>query len=189
MTDMSLSGKQIAILVASGFAENQFTEAQRALVKAGGRPKTVGPDQGLVNGWHGAGWGHYFAVDALMADVLAVDLDRLVLVGGERGTTKLQSNPHTNRILRNFIEDEKPLAAMGEGIALLIPTGQLRGRTVSAPASLHEALKAAGAIVSEELMTIDDNLVTAADDTVLTDWLAAMTSVFTTAPEFMQDAA
>jgi protease I len=77
--DQPLAGKTIAILVANGFEEIEMTEPQRALLKAGATVRLISPEQGLVNGWHGAAWGHYFPVDRGIAEVLGADFDREVM--------------------------------------------------------------------------------------------------------------
>src|SRR5580704_7123236 len=101
---ISLAGKNVALLVANGFDENQMAEIQRALTKAQATLRTIAPEQGVVNGWQGAGWGHYFPVDIQIGEALRSDFDMLVLPGGERGIAKLKANPHARRIIGHFLE-------------------------------------------------------------------------------------
>lgn len=113
----------VAIMVAGGFAEVEFTELQRALNKAGATIKTISTDNGLVNGWQGnaqgGSWGHYFPVDAQLGDVLAADHDALVIVGGDRSINKLKGNMNTARILRHMLDAEKPVVMFGSALSLL----------------------------------------------------------------------
>ena len=85
---LTLAGKNVAILAANGFDENQMTEIQRALTKAKVTIRTISPEQGVVNGWQGDGWGHYFPVDVQINAALGSDFDMLVLPGGERSVKK-----------------------------------------------------------------------------------------------------
>src|SRR3546814_15118488 len=85
LMDHPLAGKTVAILVANGFEELEMTEPQRALLGAGATLKLVSPEQGLVNGWHGKAWGHYFPIDTQISEALAADFDALLVPGGKRG--------------------------------------------------------------------------------------------------------
>ncbi|WP_029009474.1 DJ-1/PfpI family protein [Azospirillum halopraeferens] len=159
--DQPLAGKTIAILVANGFEETTMTEPQRALLKTGAALRTISPEQGLVNGWHGKAWGHYFPVDKQVGDVLGSDYDMLLLPGGERSIVKLLQNAHTRRIVGHFLDAGKPVAAIDEGVQLLAIPGKLKGRTLTAPDALKDELTAAGATVSEEPLVVGDTLITA----------------------------
>lgn len=178
MNDKPLIGKTIAILVANGFEELEMTEPQRALLKLGANLKVISPEQGLVNGWHGVAWGHYFPTDKHVGDVLAADFDLLVLPGGERSVTKLAANPHTRRIVGSFMDAGKGVAAIGGGVQLLAAAERAKGRTVSAPESLHAVLTAAGAKLAEETVTVDRFLVTAASQEDLPAFIEATIRIF-----------
>ncbi|MGE3623157.1 MAG: DJ-1/PfpI family protein [Bdellovibrionales bacterium] len=161
---LSIADKQVAILAADGFNEHQMTEIQRALVKARARLKIVASETGVVNGWQGDGWGHHFHVDAPVYEALGSDFDMLVLPGGLRSADKLRQNPHTRRIINHFLDADKPVAAIGEGVSLLALGGKVSGRTVAAAAGQAEALKAAGAVIGENPEEVDGNLFTSNGD-------------------------
>jgi protease I len=169
---MPLPGKNIAILAANGFDEHQMTEIQRALTKARATIKTIAPEQGVINGWQSDGWGHYFPVDISISEALGSDFDALVLPGGERATAKLKANLHTRRIVNHFLEAGKPVIAIASGVGLLALSKQIAGQNVAAPESLHDELIAAGAIVADDALLLEDNLLTA-DGTDSTAWVAA----------------
>ena len=59
-----------------------------ALTKSKATIKVIAPEQGVVHGWQGDAWGHYFPVDAQIGEVLGSDFDILILPGGERGALK-----------------------------------------------------------------------------------------------------
>lgn len=177
--DQPLAGKTIAILVANGFEETEMTEPQRALLKAGATLRVISPEQGLVNGWHGTAWGHYFPVDKQIAEVLAADFDMLLLPGGERSIAKLSQNPHTRRILSSFMDGGKPVAAIDDGVQLLAAVDKAKGRRVTAAAASREALEAAGAVWSEdETVVVDRSLVTAQGQDVLAAFVDQVVKTF-----------
>ena len=89
MADKPLAGRVIAIMLANGFDEIEFTEPQKKLIEAGATTKVVSRANGLVNGWYEGSWGHFFPVDVDLAETLAVDFDGLVVPGGIRSVEKL----------------------------------------------------------------------------------------------------
>lgn len=133
-----LKGMVVAIMVASGFTEVEFTELQRAIAKAGATLKTISCDNGLVNGWAGTGFGHYFPVDAQLGDILAADLDALIIPGGERSINKLKGNLNTGRIIRNMVDGYKPVVMFGDAKGLM----DVAGREPTETVLMHDAVTA-----------------------------------------------
>lgn len=176
--DQPLAGKRIAIMVANGFEETEMTEPQRALLKAGAALKTVSPEQGLVNGWHGKSWGHYFPVDWPIGEVLGADYDMLLLPGGERSITKLKQNAHTRRIVGHFLDAGKPIGAMDHGVELLAFAGKLKGQTVAATETVAAAVVEDGGTASEQPVEICGNLITAAGLDNLNSFVEQMVKTF-----------
>ncbi len=157
----TLAGKTVAILVANGFEELDMTEPQRALLAAGAQPKLVSLEQGLVNGWLGKAWGHYFPIDVALSAALAADFDALLIPGGERSIEKLAGNAHTKRVLKGFMDGGKPVAAIGHGPVLLAASERAAGRTLVCDEAVRGTLEAAGArLVEEEPVVTDGNLIT-----------------------------
>ena len=183
----SLAGKNIALLVANGFDENQMAQVQRALTKAKATIRTIAPEQGVVNGWQGQGWGHYFPVDVQIGGALGSDFDMLVLPGGERSTAKLKTNLHTRRIIGHFLDAGKPVAAVGAGVGLLAVSNKISGRMVSAASELQDELKAAGAALSEEPQEADDKLFTS-NGADLEAWVAGVIEFFSSAEQVKEAA-
>lgn len=155
-----LSGKKICILTASGFAEEQFSDIQKFLAREGASARVIAPENGLVHGWFENAWGHYFPIDKQIHEAMGSDFDCVIVPGGSRAQEKLKSNLHARRILRHFFDARKPMVMMGEAIDLLSLCDNLLGLEVSAPATSVQALKAAGAVPSDQTMSIDGHLLT-----------------------------
>ena len=173
----TLAGKSIAILAANGFDENAMTEIQRALTTAKAKFKTVAPENGVVNGWQGNHWGHYFPVDSNITETLGSDYDILVIPGGERAVAKLKTNLHTRRIVNHFLEAGKPIAAMGHGVALLALSAKISAVTVAAPEACQEELKAAGAVIGMDPQEISGPVLTQGDEDSAS-WVAKALELF-----------
>jgi len=181
------TGKTIAILVANGFDENQMTEIQRSLIKVKAIIKTIAPENGVVNGWQGAGWGHYFPINGQINETLGSDFDMLVLPGGERAAAKLKGNLHTRRIINHFIDAEKPVAAIGAGVGLLALANGIRNREVAAPDDTQMDLKNAGAVVGEDSLKQDGSLLTSNGADIMA-WVEAAMGLFDAVDESAVDA-
>ena len=160
MSQRSLTGVKVAILVANGFDENSFSAAQRALQDAGANARIVSSEQGLVCGWNGAGWGHHFAVDTQLKAALAADYQMLVIPGGMRSVEKLRSTAHTKRFVSGFMLAGKPVAVFGDGIHTLAGSYDLAGRAVTGPAAQKDAISQTGANWTEDALCVDNNLLT-----------------------------
>ncbi len=184
---LTLAGKNIAILIATGFDENQMSDIQRALTKAQATPRIIAPEQGVVNGWQGEGWGHYFPVHAQIGEALGSDFDMLVLPGGERSVAKLKTNAHTRRIITHFLDAAKPVAAIGAGTGLLALSDKIAGRLVAAPIAMQAELKAAGAEISASPQDVEGNLLTANGDDIKA-WVEEALEFFGEAEVVMQAA-
>ena len=189
MIDQQLAGKTIAILVASGFEETEMTEPQRGLLAAGATMKVVSHEQGLVNGWLGKAWGHYFPVDVPLSAALAADFDAVLVPGGFRSVEKLQGVAHTQRFLRGFADAGKPMAVCGKAIALLASAERLQGRTVAAASESKDEAAAAGAILSTDPLVTDRNLITVADEYDMEGLKRAIVETFTEVTENLAAAA
>lgn len=159
-----LAGMKAAILVANGFNEHEMTVFQRGMMEAGAYPKIISVENGLANGWQGAGWGHYFAVDCQLADALAADFDILIIPGGQRSLDKLKLTAHTRRFIGGFIAAHKPIMVVGDAVNLLTQTGLVNGYMVTGPEALKETTVAAGGIWSENTPVIHGNLITMQSD-------------------------
>lgn len=189
--DQPLAGKTVAILVANGFEETEMTEPQRALLSAGAKLKLVSPEQGLVNGWHGKAWGHYFPVDTPISEALAADFDALIIPGGKRGIEKLMQGAHTKRLLKGFVDAGKPIAAVGDAPVLLVAAERAQGRTVVANEEARQLLEQAGAKIAdgEQQIVVDRTLITATSEADMHELKDTVLKLFIEVASNMQAAA
>ena len=114
-----LSGKTIAIMVASGFDETTFIAIQRAMMEAEAKLKIVSREAGLTNAWNGTGWGMSYPADATLSTVLAIDYDGLIIPAGKRHIDTLENEAHAKRVLRAFLREDMPVLLQGDATAML----------------------------------------------------------------------
>ena len=115
----NLSGKTIAIMVASGFDEDTFIAIQRAMMAVNAKLRVISRDAGLTNAWNGTGWGMSYPVDATLSTTLAVDYDALIIPSGERHIATLGAEAHAKRLIRAFTRENMAVLLLDEASALL----------------------------------------------------------------------
>ncbi|MFA7522420.1 MAG: type 1 glutamine amidotransferase domain-containing protein [Halothiobacillaceae bacterium] len=155
-----LDGKRVALLVADGFEQIELTEPKQALEQAGARAEIVSPAGDQVKGWQHTDWGDVFDVDAALDSASASDYDALVLPGGVMSPDRLRSNKQAVAFVRDFFNQNKPVAAICHGGWTLIEADVVRGRRMTSYPSIQTDLKNAGANWVDEEVVVDDNLVT-----------------------------
>ena len=156
-----LEGRRIAVVVPSA-AQAQGTAAIKALEGAGAQLHVLKPGEGSEEDWHGS---RYAA---------------LVLVGD--GDAALNAEPSLVQLAREFLVSEKPVAAFGAAVGVLLESGGAAGRTVAAPGdgSLKEALETSGASCVDEPIHADEGLVTASKSANIDEFAARVVREFAT---------
>ncbi|MBO9727071.1 MAG: type 1 glutamine amidotransferase [Chitinophaga sp.] len=155
-----LTGKKVAMVVANGFEEVEFTQPLEALKNAGATVDIISPEAEKVRAWAETDWGKTFPVDKQISEVAAQDYDALVLPGGVMNPDKLRTNEEVVAFVNGFFDDSKPIAAICHGPWTLIETGELDGRKMTSFKSLKTDLENAGAIWVDEEVVTDNGLVT-----------------------------
>lgn len=156
----SLTGKTVAILVADGFEQVEFTSPKAALENAGAKTVVVSLKPGKVQGFNHHEKGDTFSVDKTAAQVRADDYDALLLPGGVANPDQLRADPDAVAFVRGFFEQHKPVAAICHGPWTLIDAGVVRGRRMTSYKSIKTDLINAGAEWSDEAVVVDNGLVT-----------------------------
>jgi protease I len=175
--DKPLSGKTVAVLVASGFEEAEMTDTQKALVASGARPRIVSPEIGLANGWHEGTWGHNFYVEVKVGDVLPSQYDALLVPGGARSMETLLNNAHARRIVKGMVEGGKPVGIVSNAVELLLATELVRGRTIASLPEYRERVEAAGGNWGDDAVATDGALVSSAGGPDLAAFVDAFLAV------------
>lgn len=77
-----------------------------------------------------------------------------------RNPDQLRTDPAAVRLIRDFVDQGKPVAAICHGPWLLVEADVLRGRTATSWPSIRTDLRNAGATVVDQAAVIDGNIVT-----------------------------
>ncbi len=155
-----LNGKRIAFLLTDGFEQSEFTQPWEAVKKAGAEVELVSLKSGKIQGMKHGDKADKFDVDKTLDEVSASDYDGLVLPGGVLNPDTLRMNEFAVGFIREFFEQQKPVAAICHGPWTLIEADVVRGRTVTSWPSLKTDLLNAGANWVDEECVCDNGLVT-----------------------------
>ena len=152
--------ERVMILATDGFEQSELVKPKEALEKAGYQAVVVSPKGGTIKGWSGGDWGDEVAVDMTLDDASADSFVALVLPGGQINPDKLRMQDKAVRLVREFHDAGRPVAAICHGPWLLVEADIVRGRTVTGWPSIRTDLENAGAKVVDQEVAIDGNLIT-----------------------------
>jgi protease I len=155
-----LDGKKVAIIATDGFEESELLSPKEALEKEGAIADVVAPKEGTIRAWHEKNWGAEVRVDRSIKGLNADEYDAVVLPGGVINADHLRMNEDAVRLVQEFFDAGKPIAAICHGPWTLIETGELEGRRLTSWPSLKTDVMNAGAEWADEEVLEDENLVT-----------------------------
>lgn len=166
------SNKRVAILVADGFEQVEFTGPKKALEDAGAETVVVSPQMGSVQGMNHAEKGDLFESDMAVDDAAREDFDALLLPGGVLNPDTLRGDERCVAFARSFFEQGKPVFAICHGPQLLITAGVVKGRTLTSYPTVRVDLENAGARWVDESVVVDEGLVTSRNPDDIPDFNA-----------------
>ena len=178
-----LKGRKVAFLATDGVEEVELTAPWNALRQAGAEVKLVSDKPGEVQAMNHDEKGNRFPVDAVVSQVSARDFDALVLPGGVANPDKLRTNNDAVNFVREFMEADKPVAAICHGPWLLVEADALRGRTITSWPSLETDVRNAGGAWVDKQVQLDQKLLTSRKPEDLPAFCAQLVDLLTTAIE------
>jgi deglycase len=161
LSDMGkLSGKKVAILTENGFEEAELTGPMKALKNAGAVVEIVSPRKNKVRAWNHDHWSIELPVDVPLSEAVVDNYDALLIPGGVLNPDQMRTNPDCVDFAQQFLEEQKPVAAICHGPQLLIETGLLRGRNMTSFPSIRTDLENAGVHWADVEVITDRGLTT-----------------------------
>ena len=139
----NLDGRRIALVNVGAPADQGHAEVvRRTLEQAGAEISILEAGKGTDEDWHG---GRYAA---------------LVVLGGDAPDATIEDQ-HLTQLAREFLVSEKPVAAMGQAVSVVIKAGGAGGRTLASDPALKPAVEAAGAKSVDDPIHSDGCLISA----------------------------
>ncbi|HTH96122.1 MAG TPA: type 1 glutamine amidotransferase domain-containing protein [Stellaceae bacterium] len=177
MTD-KLKQKKIAIVATDGFEQAELSEPLKALKNEGATVDVIAPGPGQIQGMQHHKKGDKFTVDRTLEQVKPQDYDALVLPGGVANPDTLRIQPRAIAFIRHFVESGKPIAAICHGPWTLIDAGGVKSKRMTSWPSLKTDLINAGADWVDQMVVVDNGLVTSRKPSDLPQFCAKMIEEF-----------
>lgn len=148
---------KIAVLLATGYEEGESLFVVDILRRAGFQAESVSTTgERLVAGAQGI----VSQADCLLADDIK-DYDMIVLPGGQPGANNLNADEKVLDLLRHFDKQHKFIAAICAAPMVLHTAGIDKGRRLTSyPADKYRDLFKESDYVEDEIVVVDDNLIT-----------------------------
>lgn len=178
-----LKGRKVAFLATDGVEQVELTAPWNALKQAGAEVKLVSDKPGEIQAVNHGQKSERFGVDALVSQVTARDFDALVLPGGVANPDKLRTNEDAVKFVRDFMEADKPVAAICHAPWLLVEADAVRGRTITSWPSLETDVKNAGGAWVDKQVQLDQKLLTSRKPEDLPAFCAQLVELLSTAIE------
>jgi protease I len=143
------------ILIADGFDDLQLFCPYYRLLEEGVAVTIASPRGRPTVGLRG----FPIEADAPLDAVDPAEYDLLVIPGGQ-SPERLRQREEAIGIARAFMDEERPVAAIGHGPRLLISAGSLDGKQATSAPDIRDDLRAGGAIYHNKAIIRDGNLLT-----------------------------
>ena len=156
-----IANKKVLILATDGFEQSELFKPREALLDAGVTVElaSIKTDeiQGVVSD---KDEGKKIKPDMTLDSVKVADYDALVLPGGVMNPDSMRLQDRAVEIVREFLDANKTVAAICHAPWLLIEADVVKGRRATSWPSVRTDLANAGAIVVDEEVVVDGNLIT-----------------------------
>ncbi|HET7673713.1 MAG TPA: type 1 glutamine amidotransferase domain-containing protein [Candidatus Saccharimonadales bacterium] len=151
-----LNSKKIALIATDGFEDSELTVPLQAMKDTGAEVTVISDHEGEIKGKNDTS----IPVNATVDEVDADDYDGLIIPGGVKNPDVMRTNEGGVSFVRDFFEQNKPVAAICHGPWLLVEADVLKGRRVTSWPSLKTDIRNAGGEWVDEEVVTDQGLVT-----------------------------
>lgn len=145
----------VLMISADNFEDTELLVPYYRLKEAGCTVHVASMRHGRITGKHG----YEVTVDRHLSEINGEDYDLLVLPGG-KAPESVRKEAKALEIVRSFMEQNRPVAAICHGPQILVSAGLLKGRHATCYGSVAEELKGVGALYEDSEVVVDRNLVT-----------------------------
>jgi protease I len=179
--ESELKGRKVAILATDGVEQVELEEPRKALDAAGAITHLIAPDEGSIQAMNHDEKGARLPVDRVLGNVRPSDYDALLLPGGVANPDRLRTDERAVQFVREFMLADKPVAAICHGPWMLVEANAVAGRTLTSWPSLKTDIRNAGGQWVDEVVRVDDRLVTSRQPADLPRFCAAIVREFANA--------
>ncbi len=170
----SLTGRHVLIIATNRFEESELFVPRQRLIDEGAQVTLASIDCEEILGTVHDEPGKTIKPDLTLGEVAICEYDALLLPGGVGNPDRLRMEEKAVAIIREFVEADKPVAAICHGPWMLVEADVLRGRTVTSWPSIRTDLRNAGANVIDKSAVVDGNLITSRNPDDIPDFNDAL---------------
>ncbi|WP_337267259.1 type 1 glutamine amidotransferase domain-containing protein [Oryzifoliimicrobium ureilyticus] len=156
----SINSAKILILATDGYERSELRVPLEQLRGRGATVKIASVKDGEIKSWDKTDWGDTVSVDLLAKDVKVEDFDAIVLPGGQINPDKLRLEKDALRVVKEFVNSGKVVAAICHAPWLLVEVDALRGRQATSYWSIKTDVQNAGADWKDEKVVTDKGIIT-----------------------------
>ena len=151
-----LEGRKVAFLASDGVAHDELADTWRALRESGAITHLISNRRGNIKDDKGA----TVSADVAVADASAEAYEALILPGGAKSASALVNDREAVKFVRDFVEADKPVAAICHGVSLLVASGSVQGRSITSSADLRAGIEDGGGEWVDKQVQVDQRLIT-----------------------------
>lgn len=145
----------IGVVVANGFEQADMTAVLRGLVEAGLKARVISTKKHTVRSWDNTHWNGDIPVDVAAVDATLDGVSALALPGGLLSADTLRSDDAVVRLAATAARHNRPVAAMGHSVWVLIEAGLVKGRSVTSHPAIRTDVENAGGLWRDEPVVVD----------------------------------
>lgn len=146
---------KVSVLLADGFEEIEALTVVDLLRRAQIYVDTISiMEDYTVHGAHGIN----IQTEDLFEEVNFVESDMIVLPGGMPGTTNLNAHEGVRRVVKDFVAEGKPIAAICAAPTVLGNLGLLKGKRITCYPGVETEIQ--GAVMLRTQVAVDGNIIT-----------------------------
>ncbi len=175
-----LDKRSVLFIATDGVEQLELTEPWTALEQAGATLTLAAPKPGRIQAMNHHEKGDTFEVNRTLADVSATDFDALVLPGGVANPDRLRMDQRAVALVKEFLEADKPVAAICHAPWLLVEADAVKGRTLTSWPSLQTDIRNAGGTWVDKQVVVDQKLITSRKPDDLPAFCARIVADFAT---------
>jgi len=154
---VSISGKEVAVILSDNFNSDQFNMLHKCLAEAGALISTVGEVAGTsVKGFDQK---TEVTIEVSYNEAHSYNFGAVVIPNGF-SPDKIRESENALSFVKDMIESGKIVGAIDHGAQVLITLGVLKDKNVTGSPSIKIDLENAGANYFDEPVVIDENIVT-----------------------------
>jgi protease I len=174
----ALEDRRIAVLVADGFEQVEFTVPVTALRIAGASVDVISLRRGKIRGVNLHEPGSRVRVNKTVTEAQPSEYDGLFLPGGFINPDLLRQSSQARAFVRAFDASGKAIVSLCHGPWVLASAGILHGRTMTSWPGIRDDMVNAGAVWLDQPVVADGNLLTSRGPQDLVPFVEAMVDLF-----------